>query len=96
MSWRVVRPALLRFAERGDLGEEVLLDGSIPSQLLMLGDFDREIVSGSYTFRMRQNIQIQRRNEAVTQAIQTIDRRVNGLSSVQRALPSCARSARSN
>ncbi len=42
LSWRVVRPALLRFAERGDLGDGVELDGSIPSQFLMLGDFDRE------------------------------------------------------
>lgn len=39
--WRVARPALLRFAEHGDLGEQVILDGSIPSGLLMLGDFDR-------------------------------------------------------
>jgi hypothetical protein len=39
--WRVARPALLRFAERGELGDEVILDGTIPSQLLMLGDFDR-------------------------------------------------------
>jgi len=39
--WRVVRASLLRFAESGDLGEGVILDGSIPSQLLMLGDVDR-------------------------------------------------------
>jgi hypothetical protein len=39
--WRVTRPALLRFAEYGDLGDAVILDGTIPSQLLMLGDFDR-------------------------------------------------------
>jgi preprotein translocase subunit SecD len=44
-----------------------------------LADFDREASGGTYTFRMRQNIQIQRRAEAVTQAIQTIDRRVNEL-----------------
>jgi hypothetical protein len=41
LPWRIVRPALIRFAEHGDLGEEVILDGTIPSQLLMLGDFDR-------------------------------------------------------
>jgi hypothetical protein len=41
LSWHTVRPALLRFASHGDLGEVVLLDGSIPSQLLMFGDFDR-------------------------------------------------------
>jgi preprotein translocase subunit SecD len=44
-----------------------------------LVDFDREPGNGSYTFRMRQNVQVQRRAEAVTQAIQTIDRRVNEL-----------------
>lgn len=39
--WRLARPALLRFAEYGDLGEDIMLDGSIPSALLVLGDFDR-------------------------------------------------------
>lgn len=39
--WRVAREAILRFAERGDLGEHVILDGSIPTQFLMLGDYDR-------------------------------------------------------
>jgi preprotein translocase subunit SecD len=34
---------------------------------------------GSYTFRMRPNIEVQRRAEAVTQALQTIERRVNEL-----------------
>ncbi len=42
-------------------------------------DYDRETLSGVYTFRMRENIQILRRNEAVTQALQTIERRVNEL-----------------
>jgi hypothetical protein len=41
VAWRIARSALLRFAEHGDLGDEVILDGSIPSALLMLGDFDR-------------------------------------------------------
>ena len=42
--------------------------------------FDRDSgVAGSYTFRMKPNIAVQRRSEAVTQAIQTIDRRVNEL-----------------
>ena len=40
--WRTGRPALLRFVEYGELGDNVILDGTIPSQLLMLGDFDRE------------------------------------------------------
>jgi preprotein translocase subunit SecD len=40
--------------------------------------FDRETgVGGSYTFRMKPNIEVDRRREAVTQALQTIDRRVN-------------------
>jgi preprotein translocase subunit SecD len=44
-----------------------------------LADFDREPSGTSYTFRIRQNIQVQTRAEAVTQAIQTIERRVNEL-----------------
>lgn len=39
--WRVARPALLLFAERGVLGDGVIVDGSIPTQLLFLADFDR-------------------------------------------------------
>ncbi len=43
-------------------------------------NFDRESgVGGSYTFRMKPNVEIDRRREAVAQAIQTIDRRVNEL-----------------
>jgi preprotein translocase subunit SecD len=42
--------------------------------------FDRDSgVGGTYTFKMKPNIEVQRRSEAVTQAIQTIDRRVNEL-----------------
>ena len=41
LPWRVVRPALLRFAEEGQLGDGVILEGRIPSHLLMLGDYDR-------------------------------------------------------
>jgi hypothetical protein len=40
--WRIARPALLKFAESGELGDGIILDGSIPTQLLMLGDYDRE------------------------------------------------------
>lgn len=39
--WRVARPALMVFAERGELGDGVILDGSIPTQFLFLADFDR-------------------------------------------------------
>ncbi len=44
------------------------------------GSFDRQNQSGGmYLFTMRPNIAVQRRQEAVTQAIQTIERRVNEL-----------------
>jgi hypothetical protein len=39
--WRVARSALLLFAEKGELGDSVILDGSIPTQFLFLSDFDR-------------------------------------------------------
>jgi preprotein translocase subunit SecD len=40
--------------------------------------FDRETgVGGAYTYRMKPNIEVDRRREAVVQAIQTIERRVN-------------------
>lgn len=39
--WRVARPALVRFVEYGSLGESVIMEGSIPTQFLFLGDFDR-------------------------------------------------------
>lgn len=39
--WRVARPALMMFAERGELGEGVIVDGSIPTHFLFLSDFDR-------------------------------------------------------
>ncbi len=41
--------------------------------------FDHEGVGGTYTFRMKPNIMIARREETVTQAVQTIERRVNEL-----------------
>jgi preprotein translocase subunit SecD len=41
--------------------------------------FDRDTVGGNYTFKMKPNIEKQRRGEAVTEAIQTIERRVNEL-----------------
>ncbi len=39
--WALARAGLLHFAEHGELGEQVILDGSMPTQFLMLGDFDR-------------------------------------------------------
>ena len=41
--------------------------------------FDRDANGTTHTFRMKPNIAVQRRTEAVSQAIQTIDRRVNAL-----------------
>lgn len=41
IAWRVARPALLRFAEQGELGPEVSLENSIPGPLLWLGEIDR-------------------------------------------------------
>ena len=50
------------------------------ADLYTQASFDREqTAAGSYRFRMRPNIQVQHRAEAVTQAIQTIERRVNEL-----------------
>jgi hypothetical protein len=40
--WRTARSALARFAESGELGDDIILDGSIPTQFLVLGDFDRD------------------------------------------------------
>jgi hypothetical protein len=39
--WRVARPALMIFAEKGELGDSVIVDGSIPTQFFFLADFDR-------------------------------------------------------
>jgi hypothetical protein len=39
--WRAARPALMQFAESGRLGDGIIVDGSIPTQLLFLADFDR-------------------------------------------------------
>ena len=41
--------------------------------------FERDTLAGTYTFKMRPNIEVNRRSEAVAQAIQTIERRVNEL-----------------
>ena len=41
--------------------------------------YNRSSGAGSYTFTMRPNIAVQLRDEAVTQALQTIERRVNEL-----------------
>ena len=50
-------------------------------------------VSGRYTFTMKPNIAVQRREEAVVQAMQTVERRVNELGVAE---PSIARHGESN
>jgi hypothetical protein len=42
--WPVAARALIRFAAHGDLGSEVVVEGRIPSQLLMHGELDRHAV----------------------------------------------------
>ena len=42
--WPVARRALIRFAAHGELGPEITVEGRIPSQLLMHGELDREVV----------------------------------------------------
>jgi hypothetical protein len=42
--WPVACRALLRFAAHGELGPEIVLEGRIPSQLLMLGEVDRQAI----------------------------------------------------
>ena len=45
--WAYARTALLSFAERGELGPGVRVDGRIPSGLMMMGDADRRAVLAS-------------------------------------------------
>lgn len=45
--WSHARTALLLFAERGELGSSVRVDGRIPSGLMMMGDADRRAVLAS-------------------------------------------------
>lgn len=47
IEWAVAKRALTRFADEGDLGDEVVLSGSIPSGFLMMGDFDRASVTAA-------------------------------------------------
>jgi preprotein translocase subunit SecD len=66
---------------------EFRVDGVTPEQdaafRALLTDvelvFNRAPGAGSYTFTMRPNVAVQLREEAVTQALQTIERRVNDL-----------------
>jgi hypothetical protein len=41
LPWEVGRAGLLHFAQRGELGPAIHIEGRIPSSLLMMGDVDR-------------------------------------------------------
>jgi preprotein translocase subunit SecD len=72
-------PALTEFTVQGVPGDRDQQFRTIADSLLST-TFDRESAGGgSYLFRMRPNIVVQTRADAVTQAIQTIERRVNAL-----------------
>ena len=42
IGWNVARRALVHFLQQGELGQDVVIDGRIPSLLLMMGDIDRK------------------------------------------------------
>ena len=44
VAWPAACRALVRFAAHGDLGPEIIVEGRIPSQLLMHGELDRQAV----------------------------------------------------
>lgn len=44
VAWPMACRAVIRFAAHGDLGPEIALEGRIPSQLLMHGELDRQVV----------------------------------------------------
>jgi hypothetical protein len=44
VAWPVASRAVIRFAAHGELGPEVVVDGRIPSQLLILGEIDRQSI----------------------------------------------------
>lgn len=46
VAWPAACRALIRFAAHGELGPEIAVDGRIPSQLLMLGEVDRQAILG--------------------------------------------------
>lgn len=44
LAWDIARDALVHFAEYGELGDGFTLSGTLPTGLLMMGDFDRAAV----------------------------------------------------
>ena len=80
-----ITPSAFRVASLTEFVVEGVPDASA-QQFRQLADqqlglsFDREAGAGGvYTFRMKPNVEVTRRAESVTQAIQTIERRVNEL-----------------
>ena len=72
-------PALTEFTVAG-VPPEQDQQFRVTADAMVGGLFDRESgPSGTYIFRMRPNVVVQTRADAVTQAIQTIERRVNEL-----------------
>jgi preprotein translocase subunit SecD len=72
-------PALTEFTVTGVPPDRDQQFRTVADSLVSL-TYDRESgVGGTYTFRMRPNIVVQTRREAVAQAVQTIERRVNEL-----------------
>ena len=57
--------------------------------------YDRDATGGVYTFKIKPNIANQLRDEAVTQALQTIERRVNELGVARPSSPATAAAIRS-
>jgi hypothetical protein len=45
--WAIARRGLAHFIQHGDLGQEISIDGRIPSVLLMMGDIDRKAALAS-------------------------------------------------
>src|SRR5688572_3488632 len=72
-------PALFEFTVQGVPGDRDQQFRTIADSMLSL-TFDREQRGGGeYAFRMRPNVVVQTRTDSVTQAIQTIERRINAL-----------------
>src|SRR5688572_25311136 len=78
ISVTIPTPELTQFTVQGvpagsDSQFRTIADGMLSTT------FDRSQSGGVYTFRMRPNIEVQTRESSVTQAIETIERRVNAL-----------------
>ena len=73
----VTRPG--EFRVEGIQDDRAFRDASADAEAI----FDRSSVAGSYTFTIKPNVENQLRDETVTQALETIERRVNELGVVE-------------